>query len=90
MGEARLSPGEPSVVAVTKEQLLKEYEGWGSDVLALLTCIEKPDKWYISIVHPPLKSYVRGGVALLGDAVSKSLVLCERWLLMTLVFVDVT
>ncbi|PSR73847.1 hypothetical protein PHLCEN_2v10329 [Hermanssonia centrifuga] len=68
MGEAQLPPGQPAVVPVPREQLMKEYEGWGSDVLALLSCIDKPDKWNIHVVYPPLQSYVKGRVALFGDA----------------------
>ena len=35
----------------------------------ILSCIEKPNKWYINVVYPHLKSFVNGRVALLGDAV---------------------
>lgn len=47
---------------------MTEYEGFSSDVLSLLGCIQNPSKWMIRIVRP-LKSYVQGRVALLGDAV---------------------
>ena len=50
--------------------MLKEYEGWGSDVIGMLSCIENPNKWYINVVCPPLEAYAKGKVALLGDAVS--------------------
>ncbi|KAI0782424.1 hypothetical protein BC629DRAFT_554712 [Irpex lacteus] len=32
VGSVRLPEGQPAVVSVTKEELLKDYEGWGSDV----------------------------------------------------------
>ncbi len=57
--------------AVSKNVLFKEYEGWGPDVEALLKCMpDKPGKWSIHVVHPPLESYAKGRIALLGDAVS--------------------
>ena len=31
---------------------------------------ERPSKWSIHVLDPPLESFVRGRVALLGDAVS--------------------
>ena len=70
VGAIRLPPDQPLVVPVTKEEMLKEYEGWGSDVIGILSCIENPNKWYINVVCPPLEAYAKGKVALLGDAVS--------------------
>ncbi|KAI0697527.1 FAD/NAD-P-binding domain-containing protein [Cytidiella melzeri] len=68
IGDVTLPSGQPLVVPVTKEEMLKEYEGWGSDVIGILSCVEDPNKWYINVVYPPLQSYVKGKVALLGDA----------------------
>lgn len=70
IGEANLPAGAQSVVPASMEEMLGHYEGWGSDVINLLKCIKQPSKWYINVVHPPLKSYVKGRVVLLGDAVS--------------------
>ncbi len=70
VGSVRLPEGQPAVVSVTKEELLKDYEGWGSDVVGLLSCIEHPTKWYINVIDPPLETYAKGSIALLGDAVS--------------------
>lgn len=75
---ARMSPSEwrdhasnePQVVSVTTEDMLRAFEGWGSDVTGLLGCIKQPSKWNIDVVYPPLSSYVRDRVVLLGDAVS--------------------
>ena len=69
VGAIRLPSDQPLVASVPKEQLLKEYEGWGSDVTAVLSCIQNPNKWYVNIVHPPLARYAKGKVALVGDAV---------------------
>ncbi|THH33436.1 hypothetical protein EUX98_g790 [Antrodiella citrinella] len=68
IGEANRPDNEPWVVPASREQLLKEYEGWGSDVLKILGCIKNPTKWMIHVVHPPLKTYVNGRIALLGDS----------------------
>ena len=69
IGESKSHDG-PWVVPATRDELLKEYEGWGSDVLKILGCIQNPSKWMIHVVNPPLQTYVKGRVALLGDAVS--------------------
>ena len=54
---------------MTTEQLLEAYEGFGDDALALLSCMENPSRWDLNVVYPGLPSYVKGRVALLGDAV---------------------
>ena len=59
---------EPQVVDASPEDILAEYQGWGSDVIGLLGCIRKASKWNINVISP-LKSYVRGRMALVGDAV---------------------
>ncbi|KAM5536054.1 hypothetical protein V8D89_010312 [Ganoderma adspersum] len=69
IGSEELPKGTSWVEEVTKEAVEKEYEGWGPDVAALIQCMpEKPSKWSIHVVHPPLDSYVKGRVALIGDA----------------------
>ena len=61
---------EPQVVETTTEEVVKTYEGWGSDVTSLLSCIKQPTKWNIRVVYPSLNSYAHGRVVLIGDAVS--------------------
>lgn len=65
------APANPAVSIVSKEDLLGEYDGWGSDVLKLLSCIETWSKWKINVVYPLLESYAKGRVVLVGDAVSR-------------------
>ncbi|EIW63980.1 FAD/NAD-P-binding domain-containing protein [Trametes versicolor FP-101664 SS1] len=68
-GSANLPEGTPWVEEVSKDELKQVYEGWGSDIAAILECMpETPSKWSIHVVHPPLESYTAGRVALLGDA----------------------
>ncbi|KAI0715000.1 FAD/NAD-P-binding domain-containing protein [Earliella scabrosa] len=69
IGSGRLPEGAPWVDQISREELQKEFEGWGPDVSALLRCMpEKTMRWQVHVVHPPLGSYARGRVALLGDA----------------------
>ena len=70
IGEANLADDEPRAVQATKEELLKEYEDWGSDAAVIMNSIETTNKWSIEVLYPPLETYVKGSVALLGDAVS--------------------
>ena len=70
IGSANLPAGAPWVAQVSREELLKEYEGWGPDVINTLSCIHAPSKWWIHVVYPPLETYTKGRVAVLGDAVS--------------------
>ncbi|KAJ3488182.1 hypothetical protein NLI96_g3021 [Meripilus lineatus] len=67
-GAANLPPSQPWVESVPQSEMLAEFDEWGSDVAGLLRCIKAPQKWMIYGVFPPLKSYVKGHVALLGDA----------------------
>ncbi|KAI0756258.1 FAD/NAD-P-binding domain-containing protein [Daedaleopsis nitida] len=64
-----LPEGAPWVDEISREDLQKEFEGWGPDVATLLRFMpEKTIRWSVHVVHPPLESYARGRVALLGDA----------------------
>ncbi|CCL98087.1 uncharacterized protein FIBRA_00081 [Fibroporia radiculosa] len=68
IGSDYLPPGEPWVKVVPQEEMIQAYDGWGSDAISLLKCIEEPSKWSVHVLYPPLDSYVKGRVALLGDA----------------------
>jgi len=62
-------PGESWVLkAATQEEMMGCYDGWGPRVLKLLSFVEKPSKWYLHALDPPLDTFVKGRVALLGDA----------------------
>ena len=63
---------ESQVTDATTEELVRAYAGWGSEVTGLLSCVKQPSKWNINVIWPPLQSYVRGRVALMGDAVSRT------------------
>ena len=55
---------------VDVHEVLDEYQGWGKDVVSLLSCMSNIKKWRINVVYPPLPSYFKGAIALMGDAVS--------------------
>lgn len=71
VGEANLPDDAPRAVQATKDELLKEYEDWGSDAKVILSSAETTNKWSIEVLYPPLETYVKGRIALLGDAVSR-------------------
>ncbi|THH13371.1 hypothetical protein EW146_g6830 [Bondarzewia mesenterica] len=68
MGTVSLPTGAPWVTPVPEKELLDNYSGWGRDPLCILSCIERPSKWSIHGLYPQLDTYVRGKVALVGDA----------------------
>ena len=75
IGSQGLPAGTPWVEDVAREELQKEYDGWGPDVSALLRCMpEKVSRWAVHVDHPPLESYAKGRAALLGDAVRTLLI----------------
>ena len=61
---------EPAVERVSEDDLMRDFEGWGTETRALLSCIENPDRWNINVVFPFVETYVRDKVALVGDSVS--------------------
>ena len=47
------------------------FADFGRDTRAVLRCLpERLSRWAIHVLDPPLESFVRSRVALLGDAVS--------------------
>ena len=47
---------------------MAEFSDFGPDIRRLLSCIAAPSLWRIHALSPPLETFVRGRVALLGDA----------------------
>jgi len=56
----------------TNEEYHDDYPGWHPDVHAYIEAIPQPFKWAL-IARPPMQEWVRGRVALLGDACHPSL-----------------
>ncbi|KAJ6546993.1 hypothetical protein B0H19DRAFT_1163405 [Mycena capillaripes] len=57
----------PWVEPVPQQELLAKFEGWGHDAMAMLNHLKKPSKWSIHALTP-LDTFVRGKIALVGDA----------------------
>lgn len=70
VGEVKLADNAPRVAQVSKEELLKEFEDWGSEARVVLGSAETFNKWFVEVLYPHLETYVKGRIALLGDAVS--------------------
>ncbi|KAH9913314.1 salicylate hydroxylase [Epithele typhae] len=63
------APDTPWTADVPRAEVQEAYAAWGSDALTLLACLpEKVLKFSMHVVHPPLESYARARVAILGDA----------------------
>ena len=69
IGDVKLPPDASTTGRGSAEELLDEYSDFGIEVTAPMSCLKDPGKWLINVVHPPLKSYVKGTIAVLGDAV---------------------
>ncbi|KAG4432986.1 hypothetical protein IFR05_011530 [Cadophora sp. M221] len=52
---------------VTRETMLSDFENWGEPLTNLLSHIERVERWAL-YDHLPAPTYVKGRVALLGDA----------------------
>jgi salicylate hydroxylase len=48
--------------------MISHFKGWGKDMISILECIEKPSKWALHQLIPTLDSYVKGNIAVTGDA----------------------
>src|SRR5258706_13122440 len=71
MGSVHI-PMEDWVAQISEKKLLEEFKTWGEDAQKLIGCLRQPNRWYIHGVYPQLDTYVKGNVALLGDAVRTS------------------
>ncbi|KAG6862527.1 hypothetical protein C0995_000075 [Termitomyces sp. Mi166 len=60
----------PWAKPASQEELLHEFSqaGWGKDANIILKEMKNPSKWYLHFLYPPLSSYVRERVVLVGDA----------------------
>ena len=57
--EANLADNEPQAAQATKEELLKEYEDWGSDTGVIMKSIETTNNWSIEVLFPPWRRWPR-------------------------------
>ncbi|KAH0838116.1 hypothetical protein J3R83DRAFT_6362 [Lanmaoa asiatica] len=61
-------PTHKWVTPVAEQEILDAHGDSGAEVQNLLSLIRHPSKWSIHAVDPPLSSFVRGHIALVGDA----------------------
>ena len=71
-------PSEEWVSTVSEKKLVQEFDAGGSDAKRLIGCFHQPNQWYIHGHYPQLNTYVKGKVAILGDAVRPKLLTCRR------------
>ncbi|KAI0272657.1 FAD/NAD-P-binding domain-containing protein [Gloeopeniophorella convolvens] len=56
------------VKPTTVETVHEVFSGFSDEPHRIISCMEKPTKWAIHVVHPHLKSFVRKNVVIIGDA----------------------
>ncbi|KAI9866704.1 MAG: hypothetical protein M1830_005913 [Pleopsidium flavum] len=59
------------VLPMRKEDMFRDFEGWGESVRNVLSLMEKPDVWAL-FDHPPAETYFKGRTCLLGDSAHAS------------------
>ncbi|KAK4946507.1 hypothetical protein LTR10_014359 [Elasticomyces elasticus] len=59
------------VQPVTTETVISDFADWGEPIQALLSQIERPERWAL-FDHLPAPTYVRGKVVVMGDAAHAS------------------
>lgn len=74
VGNGHMPPGEKWVCDAPAEELRGNFREFGSDIQKLFSCVRNTSRWSIHHVYPPLRSYVRGKIALIGDSVRGQIV----------------
>ncbi|KIV81896.1 hypothetical protein PV11_04045 [Exophiala sideris] len=59
------------VQPVTTETVISDFANWGEPIQALLSQIERPERWAL-FDHLPAPTYVKGKVVIMGDAAHAS------------------
>lgn len=55
------------ILTSTTENMVKDFEGWGSDIIDLIQRFEMKDKWgFFDMAHD--QKYYRGNICLMGDS----------------------
>jgi len=59
------------IIPSTKEDMLKDFEGWGSNIIDLISRFETKDRWgFYDLQHE--QKYYKGNVCLMGDSAHAS------------------
>jgi len=67
-GEIEQPLGLAWVTPVEKEEMMRDYDGWGPQVQDILHNIKNPSKWTLYALQPELTTFVRQNIVLVGDA----------------------
>ncbi|KAL3418430.1 mannitol 1-phosphate dehydrogenase [Phlyctema vagabunda] len=59
------------VIPSSRDELLRDYEGWGRKASQILGLIDNPEKWAL-FNHQPASTYAKGNFCILGDAAHAS------------------
>jgi salicylate hydroxylase len=60
------------IVPAEQKEFLQKFEGWHDDIRGVIRSIDKPFQWAL-IARPPMESWSKGRVTLIGDACHSSL-----------------
>ncbi|SOV05150.1 probable Salicylate hydroxylase [Ustilago sp. UG-2017a] len=60
--------GESWIQETSKQAMLDDFSTYSSELIKMLECIDKPSKWALHQIIPPLTSYTNGRVMVTGDA----------------------
>jgi salicylate hydroxylase len=74
---------ESWTVQGTREELANDFRGWHPDVHAIIGAIDVPYKWAL-MVRPPMASWTKGRITLMGDACHPMLPLLAQGAVMAL------
>jgi 2-polyprenyl-6-methoxyphenol hydroxylase-like FAD-dependent oxidoreductase len=74
---------ESWTVQGTREELANDFCGWHADVQAIIAAIDVPYKWAL-MVRPPMASWTKGRITLMGDACHPMLPLLAQGAVMAL------
>jgi salicylate hydroxylase len=61
----------PWVEAISQQEVIDGYPGWGNDANIILQHLKEPSRWAIHTLYPPLETFVNGKIVLVGDAVGR-------------------
>lgn len=60
--------GEAWTQSTSHEAMMADFAQYAPELRRMVECIEKPSKWALHQIMPPLTSYTNGSVVLTGDA----------------------
>ncbi|KAI0060946.1 FAD/NAD-P-binding domain-containing protein [Artomyces pyxidatus] len=67
-GASSVLPESEWVIRSSLQEMLEDYAEFGEHPLNILKSVNQPSKWFIHGLYPQLSTYVKGPIALLGDA----------------------